>query len=126
MAITAFPALAPTARAWTPGLPPVSSFTSMSGYEVRVMLGAEPVGTTLELVFENLKEADIKQITDHFTLAKGVYEVFSLPASVFAGMTTYAQVTPSGQFWRYAAPPVIEWVGPGIGSLSVQLVAVRD
>jgi hypothetical protein len=126
MAITAFPALSPTARAWTPGVQPVTNFTSMSGYEVRVMLGADPIGTTLELAFENLQEARIKQITDHFTLAKGVYEVFSLPSAVFAGMGTFSQVTPSGQFWRYAAAPVIEWIGPGVGSVSVQLVAVRD
>jgi hypothetical protein len=126
MAITAFPSLAPTARAWTPGVQPVTNFTSMSGYEVRVMLGADPIGTSLSLTFENLKEASIKQITDHFTLAKGVYEVFSLPAAVFAGMSTYSQVTPSGQSWRYAAAPSISWVGPGVGSVSVELVAVRD
>jgi hypothetical protein len=126
MAVSAFPNLKPTARTWTPGVQPMSNFTSMSGYEVRVMVGPDPIGTALQLTFENSAEADIRQITDHYVLAKGMFEVFSLPAETFAGMTTYGQVTPSGFSWRYAGPPSIEWLMPGVGSVSVSLVAVRD
>ena len=90
------------------------------------MLGPDPLGASLDLVFENAFEDEIKQITDHYTLAKGVYEVFALPAETFAGMTTYGQVTPAGFSWRYSGPPSIEWLSPTVGSISVSLVAVHD
>lgn len=126
MAVASFPALKPTARSWTPGAQPVTSFTSISGYEVRVALGPDPVGTSMELVFENAFEAEIKQVTDHFVLAKGIYEVFALPPETFAGMTTYGHVTPTGFSWRYSGPPSIQWLSPGLGTVTVSLVAVHD
>ena len=126
MAITAFPAIEPSSRAWVPGSQPVKSFATLSGYESRVMLGAEPVGTSLQMSFKNLQEVVALTITDHYVKAKGTFEAFALPAAVFAGMTDYGKVTPEGQTWRYAAAPSIDWVSPGIANVSVSLVAIRS
>lgn len=124
MAIAAFPSVKPSARTWTPGARATSAFTSLSGYEVRVQHGSTAVGARLSLSFQNLTEAVSKQITDHFDLARGSFETFALPADVFSGMTGYEYITPSATTWRYAGPPSVTFVSPGIQSVSVELVAV--
>ena len=122
--IADFPELKPSSRAWTPGSPPVKVFSSLSGYEQRVLLGPEPIGTSLALTFSNLLEADILRLTDHYVTAKGTFNVFGIKAETLAGMSNTGGVTPNGQKWRYAGPPQIDWVSPGIGNISVSLVAV--
>lgn len=124
MAVASFPTIKPSSRTWTPGSQPVQSFTALSGYESRVLLGPNPIGATLSLGFQNLTEAVFLEITSHYAVAKGIYEVFDLPADIFAGMTSYNGVTPSGYKWRYSGPPTIDWVAPGIGNASVSLLAV--
>lgn len=126
MAITAFPAIKPSSRVWLPGAQPVQAFATLSGYESRIMLGSEPVGTSLQLSFQNLQEAVALSITDHYSNARGTFETFAMPAAVFAGMTNYGSVTPAGQVWRYASAPSIAWVSPGIADVSVSFVAVRS
>lgn len=126
MAVVAFPSIRPSTRSWTPGTPPMQSFTALSGYEARVLLGPNPIGTTLQLGFQNLTEAVFLQITSHYAIAQGTYELFSLPVTAFAGMTNFAGVTPTGFLWRYASPPSVEWTAPGIGNVSVSLVAVKS
>ena len=125
MAVAAFPAIEPSSRSWTPGSQPVQSFTALSGYEARVLLGPNPIGATLSLVFQNLLEATFLQITSHYATAKGTYEAFDLPDALFAGMTAYDSVTPTDYKWRYASAPTVEWTAPGIGNASVTLLAVK-
>ena len=123
--VQAFPAIKPSSRSWTPGSQPVKTFSSLSGHEQRILLGPEPVGTSLTLAFSNLTEQVLLQITDHYRLAKGTFETFDLPSAIFAGMTNYGGVTPDNQSWRYAGSPQVDWVAPGIGNVSVSLIAVR-
>lgn len=124
MAVQAFPSISPTARAWTPGMRPMSAFASLAGYEVRVQHGSIAVGAQLRLSFQNLREEIGKQITDHFAIAQGTYETFELPAAVYAGMSSYDYITPTATTWRYAAPPSVTYEAPGIQSVSVDLAAV--
>jgi hypothetical protein len=119
MAIALFPALAPSARGWQPGSPPVGVFTSMSGYETRMQYGSAAIGATLSLTWTTLTEAQIWQIIDHHQSAAGV-EAFQLPAAVFAGMSRY----PWGATWRYSSPPSVTWLAPGLGSVQLDLVQV--
>ena len=126
MATTAFPAIKPSSRTWVPGSQPVKAFSTLSGYESRVMLGSKPVGTSLQMSFQNLQEVVALSITDHFVKAKGTFETFALPDAVFAGMTDYGKVTPEGQVWRYTSAPRIQWVSPGIANITVSLVAIRS
>lgn len=124
MAIANFPSLAPTTRAWTPGIPPSSRFSSLNGKEVRILHGTTPVNTTLVLQFENLTEANAKLITDHYELARGPFEIFSLPAQVYAGLSVYNNIQPALTNWRYSTTPSVTYPSPGIVSVSVELVAV--
>ena len=126
MSVASFPAIEPSSRAWTPGSLPMRSFSTLSGYEARVLLGANSVGTSLSLAFSNLLEDQLLEIISHHSVAKGSFETFDLPDSVFAGMSNYGNVTPVSSQWRYASPPSIDWVAPGIGNVSVSLLAVAS
>lgn len=121
-----FPALAPTSRTWSVGAPPVASFVSMTGRETRVLLGDAAVGTQLSLQFSNVAEASALAIANHFSQVRGVMETFTVPSSVFAGMTNASSVKPLNTSWRYASAPTIDWLMPGFASVSVDLVAVID
>jgi hypothetical protein len=91
---------------------------------VRVRYGSAVVGTTLTLAFDNVLEADAHAVTQHFAGEGGMYGVFDLPSSIYAGMTNAGDVQPSGTKWRYARSPSVVYVSPGIASVAVELVAV--
>lgn len=124
MAVAAFPSIKPSARTWTPGAKPQTTFRSQSGFEVRIQHGNVSVGAELRLGFQNLTESVGKQITDHYAAAQGSYETFSLPNEVFAGMSSFGYITAAQTTWRYASPPTVTYVAPGIQSINVDLAAV--
>jgi hypothetical protein len=117
--IANFPSLAPSARAWQPGTPPVGVFVGMAGTETRMRYGSKAVGATLSLTYAVLEEVDVWLVVNHHQLAAGT-EAFTLPTAVFAGMTT----APSGLTWRYGGAPTVTWLSPGLASVQVDLVQV--
>ena len=64
-----FPALKPSSRSYQHASLPVSSFTSLSGKETRVLLGDTFHGASLSLSFQNLQEPAAQQLMDHFAAA---------------------------------------------------------
>jgi hypothetical protein len=122
--MTAFPAIQPTARSFAPGQVPVTSFTSLSGKETRVILGDTASNHRLSLAFENIQEATGKQFIDHWNGQLGIALPFSLPAAVYAGWSLYQSAVPTTQQWRYESIPTVEFVAPGIMSVIVELVAL--
>jgi hypothetical protein len=95
---------------------------SIGGFETRVLHGSRPVGDALSLGFNNLLEADARLIKDHYRTQNGGFYAFYLSNEVLAGGAY--NPTPSGQLWRYASPPSVEWVRPGVATVTVELVAV--
>jgi hypothetical protein len=119
-----FPALKPSARAFTPGLPPVTSFQSLSGKETRVVTGSVAFGHTASLTFQNLQEPAVKSILDHFYGQQGTVLSFTLPAATWAGWTEYTAGVAADQKWRYSSQPTVTAVSPGIMTVAVELVAL--
>jgi hypothetical protein len=102
----------------------MTAFQSLSGYEVRVLHGSSPIGGSLSLAFDNLLEGDLKAVTDHFAACRGSYDLFDLPVTAWAGLASYAHITPAGFKWRYQAAPQVTYVAPGVGNVSLTLLAV--
>jgi hypothetical protein len=119
-----FPALRPSGRRFTPGLPPVTSFQSLSGKETRVVTGSVAFGHTASLTFQNLLEPAVKSILDHFYGQQGTVLSFTLPSATWAGWTEYTVGVAADQKWRYSSQPDITAVSPGIMSVSVRLVSL--
>jgi hypothetical protein len=105
-------------------MPPMTTFQSLAGYEVRVVHGNLPTGGRLSLSFGNVLDTDAKLIAEHYAACLGTFAVFDLPASVWAGSPTFASLTPGSLKWRYADAPRVDFVSPGIASVSLTLLAV--
>ena len=119
-----FPALKPSSRNFSPGLVPLTSFKAMSGKETRVITGSAPVSHTCSISFQNISEAIVKQVLDHWYGRQGTALAFTLPPEVWAGWSDYLSAVNAEQEWRYESVPAINAVSPGIMSVSVQLVSV--
>ena len=66
-----FPALKPTARSFQLGQYPVKTYRAMSGAVVRRSFGNKAFGYTLDLQFENVPEAAVNTIIDHYNGQQG-------------------------------------------------------
>ncbi len=119
-----FPSLRPTTRSFVPGELPMNTFQSLSGKEVRVVLGDTMAGHSLQLTFGNIQEPVVKQITDHWYGQQGTALAFNLPSSVWAGWSDYQSVITANQKWRYLSTPSVNAVSPGIMTVSVSLVSL--
>lgn len=119
-----FPAIKPTARSFTPGKLPDSTFRSLSGKETRVVFADTYSGHDLSLTFTGLLEADADVIMQHYVDQQGTVLDFTLPASVWAGWTLYGTLVSSVQRWRYAKLPSVQTIAPGILTVDVKLVGL--
>jgi len=120
-----FPSIVPTARSFQPGQYPTKTYRALSGAVVRRSFGNRPFGHTLELEFENVSEATVNAIIDHYDGQSGSTVGFDLPAAVFAGYSSTLQDkarTPLGIEWLYAEPPSISSVLRDRSSVTVRLV----
>lgn len=117
-----FPNLRPSARSLTLGQYPMAVHRTAGGYETRVQQGDRPVGTRLQLTFQNVLEDEVNAILLHYTAQKGSVLPFPLGTGVMAGSTV--NPTPSGQSWKYADAPSVNWVSKGIATVGVSLEAV--
>ena len=120
-----FPALTPTARNFQPGQYPVKTYRAMSGATLRRSFGNRAFGHTLDLQFDNVPEATVNTIIDHYNTQGGGTLGFTLPATVFAGysadLRNRAQ-NPTGIEWLYAEPPSVSSVLRDRSSVTVKLI----
>lgn len=120
-----FPALTPTARSFQLGQYPVKTYRAMSGATLRRSFGNRPSGHTLDLQFDNVPEATVNTIIDHYNTQGGGTLGFTLPATVFAGYSSELRgraQTPTGIEWLYAEPPSVSSVLRDRSSVTVKLI----
>jgi hypothetical protein len=120
-----FPPIVPTARNFQLGQFPVKTYRAMSGATLRRSFGNRPFGHTLDLQFENVPEATVNTIIDHYNTQSGGTLGFALPATVFAGysadLRNRAQ-NPTGIEWLYAEPPSVSSVLKDRSTVTVKLI----
>ena len=103
-----FPALAPTARVYTPGDIPSSFQRSLSGATTGFRRGNRRADQTLQLTFSHLVESDMDLIKDHYFDRKGTFEIFFLPGEIWGDYAATPPVALVDNFaWRYASSPQI-------------------
>ena len=120
-----FPALTPTARSFQLGQFPVKIYRAMSGATLRRSFGNRPFGHTLDLQFENVPEATVNAIIDHYNEQGGGTLGFTVPSTVFAGYSSTLQDkarTPAGIEWLYAEPPSVNSILKDRSTVTVKLV----
>lgn len=120
-----FPALTPTARNFQPGQYPTKTYRALSGAVIRRSFGNRAFGHTLDLQFENVPEATVNAILNHYNTQGGSTLGFALPASVFAGYGSGLRnimQNPTGIEWIYAEPPSVNSVLRDRSTVTVKLV----
>lgn len=119
-----FPSVKPTARSCKMGEFPTKTYRALSGATVKRSFGNKAFSYQLDLQFANIDDATSALILQHYNATKAGFERFSLPASVFAGMSATLQslVQASNDIeWEYAEPPSLESVFIGYSTITVRL-----
>jgi hypothetical protein len=124
-----FPRIKPTTRAFKLGTFPVKTYRALSGATVKRAFGNRASGYELQLGFDNISDATTEQLLDHYNGSSGGFDRFTLPADLFAGMTTtlrgYIQA-PTSIRWEYAGPPEVQSVYTGRSRVSITLIGELD
>lgn len=121
-----FPSLKPTNRRLTMGEYPTKIYRALSGKTVRRSFGNRPFGFSLELDYENVPEATVQAVINHYNEQQGQTLGFTVPSEVFAGLSaaTIGLIqAPAQTLWFYAEAPSIEAVHRSISSVGIKLIA---
>ena len=118
----AFPSLTPSLRVFSPGVLPVVERVAASGAFSGFRRGNRTRGQTLSLTFNNLTEASVELIKDHYIDRNGTFDIFFLSADVWSGYTT-PPTSVFGTAWRYASAPVISDGIIGRWAVEVNLIS---
>ena len=128
----AFPTLAPSSRSYTGGDWPIASFQSQNGSEARILYGNRRVGHTLSLEYKNITDTEAESFFTDYYAQKGTYTTFALPQPItnnagkgWSGDQNFFKAG-SGVKWRYAEPPQLTSVYPGVSTVRIKLVAVGN
>lgn len=125
-----FPDIAPSSRSYDDGDWPIKTHVSLDGYTTRILYGSKQTGMTLGLEYSNLPDTQSRLFLEHFRQQKGTFMWFQFPAYNWGpqkgwdGENADFGVSSRGNKWRYAGPPKIKSVYPGVSSVSISLVAV--
>jgi len=123
-----FPTLTPSSRSFQPGNYPVKAFNAQDGAEIRFLYGDKRVAAQLQLGYANITDPNAKSFMDHYEAMKGTFQTFEFESgndalNGWSPSTDNTLNAPPGSKWRYAEPPQLESVYPGISSVTVNLIS---
>ena len=121
--MTAFPALIPSSRTFTPGDRAHAVLRSMGGRSTQVRHSNVVTGQQLKLSFNLLTEANMLAVQMHYINRRGQFATFSLPAAIWSGGTDR---TISGYSWRYISVPKVEEPFSGRFDVSLTLEMIAE
>tara|TARA_R100001163_G_C4957022_1_gene122416 strand:- start:284 stop:655 length:372 start_codon:yes stop_codon:yes gene_type:complete len=121
--MTTFPSLEPETRALVYGDYPQNLHESLSGGNVRFILGTKRVLQRLTITYEYLTETEAQTLLDHYNTQNGSIVPFDLSSSIWAGYST-PPVSSSSYKWRYNSAFQISLSSPTRYSTSIELVTV--
>jgi hypothetical protein len=122
VATAAYPPLTPSGRSYSMGRFAVSREVGFGGGQVKFLHSDRVSGLTMELNYENLTQAEMASIRDHYRGQQGSFVSFLLPAEVWAGQSNVANIVPAGMRWKYQGPPEETQKRGGYVDTSVALV----
>ena len=130
MAIS-FPAIKPTSRAYSPGEFPQTEFQAQNGAVTVLRFGSRRVNSELSLGFDNITDSEASSILANYEAVNRVWEHVTFTSgdgSVGAGaLVGYIEESGgSGLRWRYAEPPSVASIKPGICSVQCKFIGVLD
>ena len=129
--MAAFPSVTPTSRNFKPGAYPQKTYRSLSGVMVRRTFGNQPFGASMDLEFENIPDATVVTLLDHYRSQAAANKRFQLSSNITAGMSsalaTRANASIDNLRWEYSQPPEVSSTRPGFNTVRINLTGeIRD
>ena len=127
MAAVSFPALVPSSRSYTPGVFPEQQFQAQNGAVVRVRHGNQRYSSSLSLTFANIIDSKAALILENYVAVMGddKYVAFTdnnVAAGVSTDLVPWIQETNSLLKWKYAEPPSVTSVKPGLSTVTCEFI----
>jgi len=120
-----FPTLKPSSRSFESGDYPVKAYQAQNGAERRILYGNKRVGMKMQLVYQNITDAEAEQFLDHFDHTQGTFDQFTINTEAkagWAGNLDAIGAVEHGSEWRYANSPQLQSVYPGISTITINLI----
>jgi hypothetical protein len=102
-----FPSLYANALSYNIGALNISEEETVGAGPVRFRHSLRTTGGVVNLTYQDLTQAQMQQIRDHYISSDGTHRYFAVPAAVFGG----APVGQSDSVFRYDQPPEEEHLG---------------
>jgi len=123
--------LKPTSRSYRPGKFPQVAFEALNGATTMIRYGQKPYNAQLTLTFANIDDADAARIISHYEERMATFSNVTFSGNDgLAGLGTALSVEmgefASGLKWRYAEPPQVESVYPGISTVTCTFTGYLD
>mgnify|MGYP006000203531 FL=1 len=127
MTAISFPALVPSARSYTPGVFPETQFQAQNGAVVRVRYGNQRTNSRLSLTFSNITDANAAEVLQNYVevMEGDNYAQFTtsnVAAGAGTGLTPFIRETNSALKWKYASPPSVTSVKPGLSTVTCEFI----
>ena len=131
MAAVAFPNVKPTSRSYNAGEFPQTVFEAQNGATSVVRFGNRRVNSELNLTFANISDEDAEKILSNYERVNRNWDhvTFSINDGAVGskdGLQFYFRERDSGLRWRYAEPPTVQSVFPGISTVSCRFQGFLD
>ena len=125
MTAESFPALVPSSRSYEPGVFPETQFQAQNGAVVRVRYGNQRAGSRLSLTFANIPDEKAALILNNYVQVMGddKYAQFTtdnVAKGVSTNLVPWIQETNSLLKWKYASPPSVTSVKPGLSTVTCE------
>lgn len=132
-----FPSLRASSRSYTPGEYPQTVFEALNGAKTVLRYGNKRVNSKLTLKFENISDAEARQIIVFYEDVNSDWDYVSFGDSdALIGTQDsvlreyYREGSPNGTAtglrWRFDGPPSVTSVFPGVSTVSCEFVGCLD
>ena len=132
MSAIPFPDIKPSSRSYSPGAYPQTDFQAQNGARTVVRFGNRRVDSNLSLSFANITDAQAALILGNYEAVNRDWNNVTFSATTgSAGASSelaayLAETGGSGLLWRYAEPPQVSSVYPGVSSVTCKFVGILD
>jgi hypothetical protein len=123
--------LKPTSRSYRPGKFPQIQFEALNGATTAIRYGQKAFNAQLTLTFANINDTDAAEIVNHYEERMATFSNVTFSgndglAGLGSTLSTQISESGSGLKWRYAEPPQVESVYPGISTVTCTFTGYLD
>ena len=122
-----FPDLVPSSRTYKPGAFAEERFTAQNGATTRLRYGSRLYNSTLSLTFQNISDASANSILDNYEKVMegdnyANFKTTNAVAGAGSDLQLWMREVDTGLKWKYAGPPQVSSVRPGLSTVSCEFV----